>query len=276
MAQRWGHDPRYSHGYLVPAFAIFLLWTRREVLFARPCEPSWWGLLLIALGVALKFAGAYYYVEWFESISLLLSLAGLAVAAGGWHALRWSAPAIAFLFFMVPLPYRAELALGAPLQRIATLASTYGLQTLGLPAVAEGNIILMNQARIGVVEACNGLGMLFMFFAFAIGAVLVINRPLEDKVVIVLSAAPIALLANIGRITLTGLLHETVGGKVANAVYHDLAGWLMMPFALAVLWVEIQILSRLLIEDGPTIAKVVPIDLPQEAYLNPGRARGAR
>jgi exosortase len=168
-------------------------------------------------------------------------------------------PSIAYLFFMIPLPYRVEMALGYPLQRIATLASNYALQTMGLPAVAEGHIILLGDARIGVVEACNGLGMLFTFFAFAVAAVLVLRRGLLDKTLLVLSAIPIALVANVTRITMTGLLHETVGGQVADAVYHDLAGWLMMPLALAALWGELFLLSHLFIESGPDAP--VPVGL---------------
>ena len=120
---------------------------------------------------------------------------------------------------------------------------------MGLPAVAEGNVILMGDARIGVVEACNGMGMLFMFAAFAVAVVLLIEREPLEKFLILLSAAPIALLVNVARITLTGLLHETAGHVVADTVYHDLAGWLMMPMALAALWVELLILSHLFIEE---------------------------
>jgi exosortase len=175
-------------------------------------------------------------------------LAGVAVLAGGWPALRWSWPALVFLVFMVPLPYRVEHALGAPLQRVATVASNYTLQTIGLPAVAEGNVILIGDARIGVVDACNGLGMLFMFLAFTVGTALVLERGLVEKLFIVISAVPIAVAANVMRITLTGLLQVTAGGRVADAVYHDLAGWLMMPLALAALWVETALISRLFVE----------------------------
>jgi exosortase len=272
MAKRWSVDPRYSHGSLVPLFALYLLWARRGGFAASSCRPSWWGAPLVALGAALNFFGAYFYVEWFQFLSLIPSMAGLAAAAGGWPAFRWSLPSIAYLFFMMPLPYRVELALGAPLQRIATVASTYGLQTMGLPAVAEGNIILMDDARIGVVEACNGLGMLFMFFAFAFAAALVLQRSLADKIVIILSAAPIALLANVARITVTGLLHHTVGGKVADAVYHDLAGWLMMPLALGALWLELLLLSRLFVEAPPAPAEARPIDLIEGTYFGTSRA----
>jgi exosortase len=262
MAQRWMSDPRYSHGVLVPGFAAYLLWDRRKDLKVDQLRPSWWGVPVVALGAALGLAGGMLYVEWFEFLALLPMLAGAALVAGGWAALRWAWPSIAFLFFMIPLPYRVELALGAPLQRIATLSSTFLLQTLGLPAVAEGNVILMNDARIGIVEACNGLGMLFMFLAFAVAAALVMKEaPWLDRLIIVVSAIPIALLANVARITVTGLLHETVGAAVADKVYHDLAGWLMMPVALGTLWLEQALLSHLFIEVKPATGDSLALGL---------------
>jgi exosortase/archaeosortase family protein len=90
--------------------------------------------------------------------------------------------------------------------------------------------------------------MLITFIALSTAAALVVKRPLLDRIVLVLSAIPVALLANIVRIVLTGTLHETVGGHVADTFYHELAGWIMMPLALALYWLELAILSRLLIE----------------------------
>lgn len=270
MAERWSGDPRYSHGFLVPVFSLALLWLRKDRLGAL--RPGWWGLGLVALGSALKLAGAYVYIEWVDQVSLLPVLAGLFALVGGWPCLRWAWPSLAFLVFMVPLPYRAEFLLGKPLQWVATVASTFALQTLGLPAVADGFIILIGDARIGVVEACNGLGMLFMFFAFATAAVFVIQRRPVDKAIIFLSAVPISLAANITRITVTGLLHATVGGGAADAFYHDLAGWLMMPLALAMLWAELFLLSRLLIE--PDADRPPAFDLLSYGAPTPGPGAG--
>src|SRR6266446_3095332 len=61
MAWRWGHDPQYSHGYLVPLFALYLLWARRQRLLAREPAPAAWGLILLMLAVALRLAGAYFH-----------------------------------------------------------------------------------------------------------------------------------------------------------------------------------------------------------------------
>ena len=248
MAHKWSHNPQYSHGYLVPLFALALLWLRRERLTAVSFQLNWWGVPLVAIGVALYLAGAYGYFDWLEGVSLLPCLAGVAVLLGGRRALAWAWPAIAFLAFMVPLPFGLEQALGGPLRSLATRASTWALQTLGLPALAQGNIIIVRAHKIGVAEACSGLSMLLTFAAVATAVAVVIRRPLLDKLLIVASAVPIALLANVARITATGVLYETAGSQVARAFFHDFAGWLMMPLAVGLLWVELRLLSRLLVE----------------------------
>jgi exosortase len=276
MAERWSTDPRYAHGYLVPAFALVLLWLRRDRLAGAEPRPSWWGLPLIAVGAALQLAGAYFFYRWFEAVAILPALAGLCVLLGGRVALRWAWPAIGFLVFMLPLPYRLEMALGLPLQRIATLASTYALQTLGFPAVAEGNVIQLDRGPIGVIEACNGLGMLFTFFAMSTGVALVIRRPWLDRLVVIASAVPIALVANVTRITVTGMLHELVGSETANIVFHDLAGWLMMPLALGLLTLELDLLARLLEAPDPEAAPVPIAAVGREAPRRAPRERDAQ
>jgi exosortase/archaeosortase family protein len=81
---------------------------------------------------------------------------------------------------------------------------------------------------------------------------LVIRRPLWEKAIVMLSAVPIALIVNVMRITVTGFLHEKVSSAVANAVFHDFAGWLMMPVALELLWLELIYLRHLLLDPPPS------------------------
>jgi exosortase len=153
---------------------------------------------------------------------------------------------------MLPLPYQLEVALAHPLRRLATVMSTYTLQTLGYPAISEGNIIYIDQIRLGVVDACSGLGMLMTFFALSTAMALVIQAPLLDRLVLVASAIPIALVANVCRIGATGIAHHSFGSETAQVVMHDLAGWLMMPFAMLLLWLELRFMGRLLPVDDAT------------------------
>jgi exosortase len=274
MALHWSQNPLYSHGYLVPGFALLLLWLRRERLPALSLTPSWWGVALLAAGLAVRGVGTFYYLDWVDQVSLVPCLAGLVVAVGGWRAWCWAWPAIAFLLFMVPLPYRFSLALTAPLQGLATVCSTFLLQTLALPAIADGNVIRLNDVEINIVEACSGLRMLVIFFALSTGVALVIRRKFWEKLVLVGSAVPIAVVVNVLRITVTGVLHETAGSEVADAVFHDLAGWLMMPVALVFMAVELKLLSRLVIDPnaapGPRFSPPRP---PSPPSASAGRPR---
>jgi exosortase len=277
MARKWTSDPQYSHAYLVPLFSLYLLWSRRGPAGPAAWRPSWWGLPLLAAGVGLRAAGAYWFFDWLEAVSLLPVLAGAVWLLAGWPALRRAWPAIGFLAFMIPLPFKVETALSQPLQRVATLASTYALQTIGLPAAAEGNVITINEARIGVVEACNGLGMLLLFFALATAVAMLSRRSLLERVVIVASAVPIAVAANVARITVTGLLHVTVGARWADVVFHDLAGWLMMPLALGLLWLELRVLARLFVEvERPTGPRRLVPGGPAQAAGRPAKPRSGR
>jgi exosortase len=268
MADRWSSDPRYAHGYFVPAFAGALLWMRRGRLNEPNAGPSTWGLAFLALGGAIQLVGGYFHTGTIEGLAILPYLGGLSLLLGGWRILGWAWPSIAFLGFMIPLPYRVETALGSPLQLIATAVSTYLLQTLGFMAFADGNVIQLNEARIGVVEACSGLSMLITFVALSTAAAMVVKRPLLDRIVLVASAVPVALLANIIRITATGILHDKVGGHAADTFYHDVAGWVMIPLALVLYWFEIWVLSHLLIE----IKHEAPLALDLGGVTSPAKA----
>jgi exosortase len=247
LAQRWSADPQYSHGFLVPLFAAYILWVRRHQLSELPAEPTWWAAPLLGIAVLLHAGGAYLYSPWLEQISLLPAVVGLCLGLRGWRALWAAAPALVFLLFMIPLPGRLDKALAGPLQQVATLASTNALQTFGFFAQSEGNVIVLSDYELGIVEACSGLRMLVVFLATATAVAITMRRSLLQRVLVVLSALPIAVLCNVIRITTTGIMHETVGHETANLVYHHAAGWLMAPLALAFLGLELLIFRRLFI-----------------------------
>lgn len=248
LAFTWNSNPQYSHGFLVPVFAGFLLWFRRDKLNVAELRPNLLGLVLLVFALAVKLVGTYGHYVSLDPISLVPCVAGLVLLFGGWAAWRWAWPAVLFLAFMIPLPYFAAVAMSAQLQTFATITSTFIMQTLGLPALSEGNVILVNDHKIGIVEACSGLRMLVVFFALSTAMVLVIQRHWIDKTIILFSAIPIALICNIIRITATGIMYEAGHSEFANHFFHDVAGWLMMPMGLGMLWLELWVLGALFVD----------------------------
>jgi exosortase len=275
LSHEWD-NPQYSHGYLVPFFALGLLWLRRQHVASIRMDLYRWGLPVLALAALLRFAENFRVgiegvdqifagVEWFDNVSLLVFLTGLTLLVSGWPGLRWAGPSILFLLFMIPMPYRLSEQFAWELQRLGTIASTYVIQTIGLPAVADGNRIIINRGEelsetvLGVAEACSGLRMLLVFFALSTAVAFLMRGTWWERVLVFLSAVPIALIANITRISVTGVLYVYADEKLAHDVFHDWAGWLMMPFALALLWIELKIFGRLFVEARQRRPKLMPL-----------------
>ena len=143
MARKWSSDPRYSHGMLVPVFAAVLWKLRMPEGTSRGSGANWWSLVLFAAGALVQLTGSFVFLEWLETVSLLFYVAGLVALWGGAPILRWAWAPVAYLVFMIPLPYRVETSMGWPLQYTATVTSTFLLQTMGLAAGAEGNTIVL-------------------------------------------------------------------------------------------------------------------------------------
>lgn len=262
LADKWFHDPQYSHGPLVPLFSAYLIWRQRHKggeWFGQPRVA--WALAVLTLVVGLRGLAGRLLFHQLDAFSLLLSLTALTLLLGGWPLARRCAPALAFLVFMVPLPYELERNVGEPLKTAATVGSTFLLQTLGQPALRDGSIILIDDVRLGVVDACSGLKMLMTFAAFSVGAALLLERSRFEKLMILLGIAPIAIVSNILRITATGLSHVYIRDPQWLDFLHDFHGWLMMPVGLGLLALELWVLRNLVVseEAGQTaMVRLVP------------------
>ena len=260
MARRWSSDPQYTHGYVVPVFAAIVLWFRRDRFPGLPSRGSWWGVPLLLLAAVLRMGGALFAFEWLDAGSLVPALAGVLLLTLGPRVALWSWPGAVFLLFILPWPWQFDVLLTYPLRRVATICSTFALQTMGIPALARGNIIVIDELEVGVVEACSGLGMLMTFFALSTAVAFVIQRPLRDRLLVFASAVPIGVLMNVVRITVTVFLLRVADAETAQVVFHDVAGWVMMPMALFVLWLELKWLGRLWLP--VRVERPAPIALP--------------
>ncbi|OWK43572.1 exosortase/archaeosortase family protein [Fimbriiglobus ruber] len=251
MYGKWVSDPQYSHGFLVPLFSAYVLWRGglARLIGGGPWPIVGCTILVAALGLRWLAGGLLFYQ--LDALALMMSLIAVTLAVGGVRMLKGAAPALLFLVFMVPLPYEIEQNVGAPLKLVATTASTYLLQTIGHPAIAEGNVILIDDVTLGVVDACSGLKMLMTFAAFAVGAVILLDRTRFEKLMILLGIVPIAIVTNVLRITATGVAYTMTQEKATLHFLHDLHGWLMMPLGLALLGLQLWALGRLVVRPAP-------------------------
>jgi exosortase len=251
LYSKWSNDPQYSHGFLVPLFSAFLIYRTvrlsRDTWLSQPAPLL--ACLLVAAAMIMRFVAGGLLFYQLDAAAMLVTLTAVVLLFAGYRGAWRAMPALLFLCFMVPLPYEVERNVGGPLRIVATQASTFVLQTLGQPAIAEGNTILIDHHTLEVAEACSGLKMLVTFAAFAVGAVLIGQRIWIEKLIVMLGIVPIAVIANVLRIAATGVSYSIAGDNKATMNFlHDLYGWLMMPVGLGLLGLQLWFLNRLVVK----------------------------
>jgi exosortase len=248
LVNLWNADPNNSYGYLVLPMAAYILWDRRHLLDRARLAPCWWGFLPLAALLLLR-VWLYERNEQYVEASLIPWVVGtLVLTLGGWHPLRVALPAVVFLFFLLPVPPSVNGLLASPLQTLATRGTLVLMQVTNLPVIAQGNVIFVGSNPLEVARACNGLSMLVSFVALNALVVLVSRRPVWERLLIMASAIPIALVSNIIRITATGWSYYLWGREFGDKVAHDAAGFAMLGIALVLLQLELWLLSWLFYE----------------------------
>ncbi|MEQ8848400.1 exosortase/archaeosortase family protein [Botrimarina sp.] len=236
--------------------AAVCLSTMAYVLIGQPFQrvsaaERWIGLAMLLAAYGARLWASSIYMDPLDRYSFLLAMLGVFVMVGGWGLLKWAGPAVGFLFFMYPLPSAFEQSFLLYLQKLAAVASEVVLTILSQPVVRQGNKIIVDGIPLEVAEACSGLRMVTIFGGFAVAVALLIKRPWWDRVIILLSALPIALIVNITRIVATALLYRLFPeGETIHQLIHDYAGLAMMPIAMGLLYLELKILSSLTQEEG--------------------------
>ena len=255
MVTQWRREPDYSHGFLVLPIAVFFLWSRRSSFPRGQLHPSLVGALILMVAVVFRVTAGLFYMQPLDGWTIPIWVVGSVWLLYGIHCLLWCLPSIIFLWFMVPLPYRAETWLSVPLQGVATKVSTAALQMLGQPALAEGHTILLGDHQLFVEEACSGLRILVGVSALAFAFVLFSKWSWWQKALVLVAVVPVSLIANITRIVVTGLLYQFVSDESAKHFSHDVSGLFMIPLAAMLLWLFLLYLERLF----PEVEQVAPI-----------------
>lgn len=243
MVETWlGHSDN-SHALLVPLISLYFLWEKREAIRLVPVQGSIPGLTLLVASLAIYFVSYAGGIAFFARLMLVAALIGLLWSCLGTAMLRLLAFPLGFLFFMVPIPDTLLGMVAFPLQLAATRISAGLIQFCSIPVYREGNMLYFLQTQLEVAEACSGirsimsltmLGVIFAYISPGSG---------WRKAVLILSAIPVAMLANILRVSGTGVLAHFFGDRVARGFLHEFSGLAVFMFGLALLFLIYRVLK---------------------------------
>ncbi len=226
-----------SHGFLVPLFAAFLIWEKRQTLRGIVLAPVWSGIAVIVLGLIVLLLGVFGSELFLSRISLLILLAGLTLTFGGWQLLKELRFALLVLLLAIPIPAIIFNQITFPLQILASKMASGLLPLFGVPVLREGNVIRLPLMSLEVAEACSGIRSLMSLFTLAVFYGYFMEKSNRRRLVIALASIPIAIAANAVRILGTGLCVQYWDPDKAMGFFHEFSGWVIFLVSLACLYI---------------------------------------
>ncbi|RJP77244.1 MAG: exosortase/archaeosortase family protein [Desulfobacteraceae bacterium] len=244
MISIWLSDDNYSHGFFIPVVSAYLIWNNYQNLTKAKFAPANSGLLLLCgslLFYILANIGAELFSMRFSMIMVLLSTS---VFVFGWFLTREIFLPVLYLLFMMPFPAIIWDKIAFPLKLFTTNIAVTVIQLTGIPVYGEGNIIHLSNTTLEVVDACSGLRSLISLLALSAAFALISDLIKWKKLLLFLSAVPIAVALNIVRLTVTAILAQFYGSQVADGFLHDISGILVFMIALSLLLLEYRLLTK--------------------------------
>jgi len=226
MAQRW-EDPTFSHGWVVVPAALVFIWVKRKTFEGLPVKPSWWGLVIVLLGVLSMLMALWADVKFLPFLSVLVVVAGIIVHLLGW---QWFIKLIfpySFLFFMVPWPDFLLVMVTGPMQILTATYSAFLASLIGVGVFSEGVNLHMTKPdgtiwhSFEVAVACSGMRSMVALMCLAAGFAYFTEAALWKRWLLFLLGAPLAVIANILRVFGILCIGNWISVELASKAFHD-------------------------------------------------------
>jgi len=243
LVRQWSEDADMGHGFFVPVIAGYIAWRKRDQIAGRLPQPNWWGLaIMIWAGLQLYIAtlGAELFLA---RTSFVISIIGAVLLLGGTRYLKIFMFPLFLLFFMVPIPAVIYNQITFPLQLFASRVAENTIDLLQIPVIREGNVLTLPQQTLNVVEACSGIRSLLTLTFLALVYGYFFEKRTWVRTVLFFATIPIAIIANAGRVTFTGIVSQ-FKPELAEGWFHEAQGWVIFMIGLVILVVVHQMIVR--------------------------------
>ena len=242
-------------------FSLYFLHTRREQIAATPISTSYFGFLLFLLSV-----GAYFIFQavipysYLQLMSLVGAIFGIVLFLTGWRMMRIAWLPILFLCLANPIPDQYYVELTIPLRMVSTQVSAMLLRLI--PGIEiETQAVVMDyfydgsKGQLNVLEACAGMRLMMAFVTLGVAMAYLGDRPVWQRICMVVTCVPISVFCNVIRVTVTGGFTVFGRGDLAHGTPHTLLGLAMLPIALGLFLLTGHILSHLFVDEEPAEAE---------------------
>ncbi len=244
LAREWAR-PEYSHGPVIPVLSFYMFLREMKAVPPGPARDPWPGVAVMGLGLLLALLGNLVRIDDLAFYALIVWIAGLILVGFGWRRGLIFWPSVLHLVFMLPLPQFLYWRINTGLQLVSSEIGVWFVRLMGVPVFLEGNVIDLGVYKLMVAEACSGLRYLFPIMSFSYVFAVLYRGPRWHKVVLLLSAVPIAVLMNSFRIGVIGAMVDRYGIGQAEGFLHFFEGWIIFLSCIALLFAMVVAMQRL-------------------------------
>jgi exosortase len=250
LADQWYNDADMGHGFFVPVIAAYIAWQKRDKIANLPPQPNWWGLLIVIWAGIQLYLGTVGAELFTARTAFVFSVIGAVLLLGGKEYLKIFAFPLFLLFFMVPIPAVIYNQITFPLQLRASEAAEASISLLQIPIIREGNVLELASQKLNVVEACSGIRSLLTLTFLSLVYGYFCEKRMWIRVALFFSTIPIAIVANAGRVTITGVI-ANYKPELAEGIFHEAQGWVifMVAFAFLAGWHQVLVRIALMTEN---------------------------
>jgi len=249
-------EANWGHAICIPVVGLYYLYIHREELLKTPVQPNWAGLGVVLLGIAMLVYGIYPgQNQFFQGVAMVVALFGIVLLLCGWQIMTIAWFPIAYLVCAIPWPPLVYSYIASPLQTLAAKVAVLVLKFTGVNAFRTGTQINMGGITeplrtLNVAEACAGLRSLMTFITVGAAVAFLSQRPLWQKIIITISAVPIAIFCNVMRVAGQGLLDHYVSRQLSESFAHQFVGLVMLIPAFFLILLVGWILDHVFIEEA--------------------------
>jgi len=265
IVHRWLNDSSWSHGFLIPLFSLYFINQRKNEILNLQTKPNYLGLLFLICGIVFYPLNiVHFQYGYFRPLGMIATLGAIVLFLGGWRLVKYTWLPVGFLVFAVPLPARYYVKLTMPMRQLAATIATALFNLVDqMEATANGvviDVIYKGQRlepALNVAEACSGMRLLMAFLALGVAMAYLHYRPIWQRIILLISTIPIAILCNIVRVTATGFIYVLIHPKYAQGIYHDILGMAMLPLAFGLYGFLAWFMSSLFVEETRAAQDIV-------------------
>ena len=246
--------PNESHGLLIPAFSLYFIYQAKDKLFSTPGKPSFIGFVLFVFFLLGYVASILVKIGYFRPIMMIFTMASLIYAIGGWRIFKIAWLPALFMVFAIKIPDQIYTPLTMHLRTWASLFAATILDLIPGVTCEATSVVIRGMyngepIELNVADACSGMRLLRTFVALGVAMAWMEARPTWQRVGLLISTIPIAIICNMLRVLFTGLIYIFIGHEYATGTLHSMLGLVMLAVAFGLYGLLTWIMNNFVIDE---------------------------